>query len=465
LPWGEVLAPYYATARRMLGVTPNPRLWKADRVMEQIAAKRGFDGSFRPTEVGIYFGSERKTVPDPFFGGAGPERTGCRFCGGCMVGCRYNAKNTLPKNYLYFAEKNGAEVRPECQVHWIRPVEIASQTPPHAPFPFGNPHGDCSPEAGSGTRNGMGRRSGESFAMTEEEGSPGYEVCWSSSTRLLSGWRQTVRARRVVVAAGVLGTLKLLLDCRDRYATLPQLSPRLGEQVRTNSEALLGSIARGADIDYAQGIAISSIFRADEVTRIEPVRYPAGSDLMKVMAAPLISTGDSIPVRAVRSLAWLFRHPLDFLRAQILPNWARRATIILVMQNVDNAMRLRLGRSLLTFFKQGLVAEPDRVKTIHARIDAGHDITRAFASLTDGVPQGSIGENLLNLPTTAHILGGCPIGQSPESGVISPNFEVHHYPGLYVIDGSVMPGNPGVNPSLTITALAEYAMSQVEPKV
>jgi cholesterol oxidase len=422
LAWGEVLQPHFETARRMLGVTPNPRLWKADQVMQAIAAERGFSTSFRSTEVGVFFGVEEKTVPDPYFGGAGPDRTGCRFCGGCMVGCRYNAKNTLPKNYLYFAEKNGAEVRPECQVQWIRPLE-----------------------------NG-------------EDGYPGYEVCYSSSTHLWRRPRRFVRARRVVVAAGVLGTLKLLLDCRDRYATLPHLSSQLGKRVRTNSEALLGSVARGSAIDYAQGIAISSIFRADEVTRIEPVRYPAGSDLMKLLAAPLISTGDSIPVRAAKSLAWLVRHPLDFPRAQVFPAWARRTTIILVMQNVDNAMRLRLGRSLLTFFKKGLVAEADQAQVIHARVDAGHDITRSFARKTDGVPQGSVGENLLNLPTTAHILGGCPVGKTAQDGVIDPNFEVFNYPGLYVIDGSVMPGNLGVNPSLTITALAEFAMSRVSPK-
>ncbi len=311
LPWGEVLQPHFETARRMLGVTHNPRLWPADQVMQAIAAARGFSASFRPTEVGVFFGEEQKTVPDPYFGGAGPARTGCRFCGGCMVGCRYNAKNTLPKNYLYFAEKNGAEVRAECQVHWLRPVEIRG------------------------------------------DGLPGYEVCYSSSTRVFGGRRRTLRARRVVVAAGVLGTLKLLLECRDRYATLPNLSGRLGERVRTNSEALLGSVARRTDIDYAQGIAITSIFKADEVTRIEPVRYPAGSDLMKLLSAPLVSTGSSIPIRLVKTLAWLLRHPLDFLRAQVFPAWARRVTIILVMQNVDNAMHLRLGRSLMTFLRKG----------------------------------------------------------------------------------------------------------------
>ncbi len=419
IPWGDVLAPHYATARAMLGVTPNLRLWKADRTMAEIAGERGQEDTFRPTDVGVYFGVAQKNVPDPFFGGKGPSRTGCRFCGGCMVGCRYNAKNTLPKNYLYFAEAFGAEIRPECQVDWILPLA---------------------------KKNGA---------------APGYEIACSSSTHWPGRAREKVHAHHVIVAGGVLGTLKLLLDCRDRYATLPELSPRLGQQVRTNSEALLGSVARGSDVDYSEGIAIPSIFRADEVTRIEPVRYPAGSDLMKMLAAPLISNGDPVPLRMVKTLAWIARHPLDFVRAQILPGWARRTTIILVMQNLDNALRVKLGRSLLTFFKQGLVAEPYNGHAIQARVDVGHDITRSFAEKTGGVPLGSIGENLLNLPTTAHILGGCPIGKTWEEGVVDENLGVHRYPGLYVIDGSILPGNPGVNPSLTITALAEYAMSKI----
>jgi len=421
LPWGEVLMPHYAAAQRMLGVDSNPRLWKTDEVMRQIAAERGLDGSFRATEVGVFFGEPEVTVPDPFFHGAGPARTGCRHCGGCMIGCRYNAKNTLPKNYLYFATKYGAEIQAECAVRQIRPL--------------GN--GD----------NGAAR----------------YEVLYSSSTSLFGGRRRRVAARNVVISAGVLGTVKLLLDCRDRYATLPRLSKHLGERARTNSEALLGSNARRSDIDYSQGIAISSIFRADEVTRIEPVRYPAGSDLMKILDAPLISQGDAIPLRLLKSLGWLLGHPLDFLRVQLFPGWAKRTTIILVMQNIDNAMRLRLGRSLLTLFKKDLVGEPYGAPEIRARVDTGHDITRAFAEKTNGIPLGSIGENLLNLPTTAHILGGCPVGKTPESGVVDETLAVHNYPGLYVVDSSIMPANLGVNPALTIAALAEYAMSKIPP--
>jgi len=194
------------------------------------------------------------------------------------------------------------------------------------------------------------------------------------------------------------------------------------------------------------------------------VRYPEGSDLMRILAAPHISNGHAIPVRMLKSIGWILRHPLDFLRSQVLPGWARRVTILLVMQNVDNRLNVRLGRSLLTFFRKGLVAETEPGHEINARVDAGHDVTRAFAGKTNGVPMGSLGENLLNYPTTAHILGGCPMGKDASEGVIAESFQVHNYPGLYIVDGSTMPANPGVNPSLTITALAEYAMSGIPEK-
>ena len=271
-----------------------------------------------------------------------------------------------------------------------------------------------------------------------------------------------VRARRVIFSAGVMGTMKLLLNLRE--SSLPNISPRLGEKVRTNSEALLGSVARSSDVEYSQGIAISSIFNADEITRIEPVRYPDGSSLMRFVSAPLISHGDTVPVRILKSLGWALTHPLDYLRSMALPGWAHNVTIILVMQHADNHMKFRLGRSLLTLFRRGLVADPTIDHKIGARVDVGHDITRDFATRTNGVPMGSLGENLLNLPTTAHILGGAPVGKNADQGVVNENFEIHGYPGLYIVDGSIMPANPGVNPSLTITALAEYAMSKIESR-
>jgi cholesterol oxidase len=266
----------------------------------------------------------------------------------------------------------------------------------------------------------------------------------------------------VILAGGVMGTVKLLLKLREKEKSLPHLSPRLGHMVRTNSEALLGSVARKSDINYSEGISISSIYDHDEITRIEPVRYPDGSSLMRYLAAPLIDTDVSVAVRLLRFLGWVLAHPGDFLKALVLPGWAHNVTILLVMQHADNRMRFRMGRSFFTLFRRGMVAEREPGYEIHAQVKGSHELTRDFARRTNGVALGSLGENLLGLPTTAHILGGAPIGKDASEGVVNEDFEVHNYPGLYIIDGSIMPGNPGVNPGLTITALAEYAMSKVQ---
>jgi cholesterol oxidase len=258
--------------------------------------------------------------------------------------------------------------------------------------------------------------------------------------------------------------MKLLLNLRDVKRSLPKLSGRLGHMVRTNSEALLGSVARKSDINYSQGVAISSIYNYDEMTRIEPVRYPDGSSLMRFLAAPLIDTNVSVPVRILKFLGWALTHPLDFAKALILPGWAHNVTILLVMQHADNRMRFRIGRSGFTLFRRGLVADEEPGYKVHAHVRGSHELTREFARRTNGVALGSLGENLLGLPTTAHILGGAPIGRNAEEGVVNDYFEVHNYPGMYIIDGSIMPANPGVNPSLTITALAEYAMSKIPDK-
>jgi cholesterol oxidase len=397
----------------MLGVARNPKLWVADELLRQMAIERGMGHTFRATDVGAFFGEPGKTVPDPFFEGEGPDRAGCQHCGGCMVGCRHNAKNTLPKNYLFFAEKLGVEVRSEQEVTDVQPVE------------------------------------------------GGYAVTFQSSTRFFKR-KQTVVAKRVLFSAGVMGTMKLLLQLRDVKKSLPNLSSRLGDVVRTNSEALLGGLARKSDINYSQGVSISSIFNADENTRVEPVRYPDGSSLMRYMAAPLIDTDVAIPLRLLRFLVWTLTHPLDFAKAMFLPGWAHNTTILLVMQHVDNRMRFRTGRSIFTLFRTGMVAEEEPGYLINAQVAGSHKLTRDFARRVNGVALGSIGENLLNLPTTAHILGGALIGPGAAQGVVNEKFEIHNYPGLYIIDGSIMPANPGVNPSLTITALAEYAMSKID---
>ncbi len=420
--WKALLKPHYRVAKRMLGVDRNPCLWPADEVMHSISKELGTTVTFQPTDVGTFFGEPGKTVPDPFFGGEGPDRTGCLHCGGCMVGCRHGAKNTLVKNYLYFAEKWGAQVWPETEVRDVRPL------PPNQP---------------DGAR---------------------YEVVYRSSTRTFANPEKIVRVRNVVFSAGALGTLRLLFRCRDVTHSLPRISQRLGDMVRTNSEALLGSSARDLKTNYSEGIAITSIFHADDVTTIEPVRYPAGSSLMRFLSGPLVDQEGSIPSRFFKTLVQIFTRPIDFAKTHILPGWAQRTTIILVMQTEDNRIRLRLGRSLFTLWRRNLVSRPEADHTIPSKIDLGHQVTRTFAKKTNGIPAGSLNEGLLNIPMTAHILGGVPFGADEHEGVIDLNCEIYNYPGLFVADGSIMPANPGVNPSLTITALAEYAMSCVPPK-
>ena len=430
--WGEVLRPHYETAKRMLGAARNPKLWKADEVLKEMSEEIGMGHTFRATDVGSFFGEAGVTVPDPYFGGDGPARAGCRHCGGCMVGCRHNAKNTLPKNYLYFAEKNGAEVQSEVEVIDVRPLTID---------------------------DGRWMVNGQSSIVEQAR----YAITYRTSTKLFKQ-TQTVYAKNVIFSAGVMGTMKLLLNLRDVKKSLPKLSGRLGTMVRTNSEGLLGSVARKSDVNYSEGVAISSIYNHDEQTRIEPVRYPDGSSLMRFLAAPLIDKNFSIPRRILNFLGWALTHPIDFAKALILPGWAHNVTILLIMQHADNRMRFRIGRSAFTLFRTGMVADEEPGYTINAQVEGSHEITREFAKRTNGVPLGSIGENLLGLPTTAHILGGAPIGKNADEGVVNENFEVHHYDGLYIVDGSIMPANPGVNPSLTITALAEYAMSKIERK-
>jgi cholesterol oxidase len=417
--WAARLEPHYATARRMLGAVDNPRRTPADDVLRQVAQELATEESFRLTEVGVFFGEPGKEVPDPYFEGQGPARSGCTYCGACMVGCRENAKNTLVKNYLYLAERQGVEVRAQCEVVDIQPIP-----------------------AGNGV-----------------EGS--YVVAFRRPSLFRSGRLQRVRAGGVVLSAGALGTLSLLLRCRDETRSLPLLSRHLGSNVRTNSEALLGVTARDDQADYSKGVAITSIFQADPVTHVEPVRYPEGFTLMRMLAAPLIEAGNRRWRRAWLVLRSSVVHPIDLLRSKVLPGWARRTTIVLVMQTTDTRLRLRRGRSWLTLFRKGLVSEEDQEQPLAGELPIAHNVVHRFAARVNGIPQGSLTESLLNTPTTAHIMGGVPIGRSTEDGAVDDHFRIFGYPGLYVVDGSVMPGNPGVNPSLTITALAEYAMEAI----
>ncbi len=417
LDWRAALQPHYATAKRMLGVEINPRLSPADIALRDIATEMGRGDTFRPVPVGVYFGQPGVDHPDPYFGGDGIARRGCIHCGACMVGCRHGAKNTLVKNYLYFAEKWGAEVRAETEVRDIRPL---------------------SPDQPDDAR---------------------YEIITRRSTRYIDR-TETIRAKHVIVSAGALGTMRLLFRCRDTTKSLSKLSARLGDSVRTNNEALLGSTARMRSVDYSSGMAITSIFQVDDHTTIEPVRYPRGSSVMKFLSGPL-TDGNTLPSRFGRAIAELLRRPLAYLRASYGGDWAGRTTILLVMQHKEDAIHMRLGRGLFTFFRRNLVSRRPQTDAIPTRIESGHAIARQFAEKTDGLAQGSINEGLFNIPITAHLLGGIPFGHDATDGVIGADFQVHEYPGLFVIDGSTMPSNPGVNPSLTIAALAEYAMSLI----
>jgi cholesterol oxidase len=419
--WESLLRPHYRMASKMLGAATNPRAWPADEVLRGLAEESGHGDTLQPTPVGVYFGEPGVEQPDPYFDGSGPARSGCTHCGGCLVGCRENAKNSLTKNYLYLAERLGVEILPECEVTGLRAL-------------------------GGGDRGGR-----YSVTLRGLDGSSGEQT-------------REVRAANVVVAAGVLGTLGLLLRSRDIVKTLPGISPRLGENVRTNDEELLGVTARRHDVDYSKGVSITSVYAPDETTRIEPVRYPADSSLMMLLSAPLVDGGRSVGQRAVRLVREIVRHPLDFLRSHVGGRWAERTTILLVMQTEDHHLRLGLGRSLLTLFRRRLVVLPGAGEGVPVGLRVGHEVTQEFARRTGGVPQGAVNESLLNIATTAHILGGCPMGASAAEGVINSRGEVHNYPGLYVVDGSVVPANPGVNPSLTITALAEYFMSCIAPK-
>ncbi|MCJ7566800.1 MAG: GMC family oxidoreductase [Anaerolineales bacterium] len=422
--WKSILAPHFETAKRMLGRTTSPSITEADKIMRTVAEKMGRGSTFKNLPVGVYFGTQGVEDDDPFFGGEGPRRSGCTFCGGCMIGCRENAKNTLPKNYLYFAKKKGVEIRPEAQVTEISKVE-------------------------DGVVDGAR-----------------YRLRYHNSKRAIRSGNAEVYATNVIVAAGVIGTLNLLLHCRDISNTLTELSGRLGENVRTNSEALLGVTDLESASNHTEGIAISTVFHADDVTHIEPFRFPEGSSFMyRLLGAPMIEAGQAgIANRLWLLLLAILRHPWSFIKSKIDPSWGRRTFGILLMQTEDNLMRVKLGRSLHTLFRLGLTSDRGTEKQVHAEIPIGHQVVRAMAAEIDGLPMGNIVEGAMNASMTAHILGGCLMGNSDAEGVVNRELEVFNYPGMYIVDGSIIQANPGLNPTLTITAMAEYAMSRIPAK-
>jgi cholesterol oxidase len=410
--WKAALAPHYETAKKMLGVVRSPIIVETDRMLKEVADEMGRGDTFHHANVGVFFGDEPgKTVPDPFFGGEGPERTTCTMCGGCMVGCRVGAKNTLDQNYLYLAEKRGAVIEPESKVVDIRPLDGG-----------------------------------------------GYELEIVRSTGLRHPQRH-LRVRGVVVSAGSYGTVDLLMRCKER-GTLAKLSSQLGRYLRTNSEALLGIRSRKPDVDYSRGIAITSGVFVDDKTHIEVVRYPAGSDALAPLATVLTDGGGGVP-RWLRWIGTALRHPLQFLRTVVPFGWAKKTAILLVMQPVDNHLRYTLRRRWWWPFSKKLDSDRGDGPPVPVYIPVANLVAKKMAAKMDGVAQSGLLEVLLGKASTAHILGGCPIGLTPEDGVVDPDSRAFGYEDFYVVDGSIIPANLGVNPSLTITAMAENAMAKM----
>ena len=415
--WKSELAPFYDKAEKMLGVIDWKHVTPADEVLREVARDIGAEETFAMTRVAVFAGEPGKTVADPYFGGEGPPRTGCTQCGQCMVGCRVGAKNSLVKNYLYLAEKRGVSVRPETRVLDIKPAADGS-----------------------------------------------YEIISQKSGGLLP-LKKNIKARKVIVAAGCVGTMNLLLKCKHHTGSLPNLSERLAVVVRTNSEAITGIIERATPDtrDHAKGIAITSHFKPDAVTTVEPVRYGRGSDFIRLLYAP---AGDGFTAlsRIMGCIRTVLARPTDLLLFFRLRDLTKHSFMLLVMQHLDNHLSFTLGRSVFTGFKRGAVSISPEKKKIPAYIPIAADVTRRVGEKLNALPINGTPEILLNTATTAHLIGGAPIGSTIREGVINSRHEVHGYPGLYVMDASAIPANLGVNPSLTITAMTERAVSFIPDK-
>lgn len=416
--WRAELLPHYEQAQRMLGVVQNPTFTDADKIMKEVADDMGVGDTFVATPVGVFFGPDGtktpgKTVPDPYFGGVGPARTGCIECGSCMTGCRFGAKNTLLKNYLGLAESAGAQIHPMTTVTSFKQ-----------------------------RADGL------------------WEVKTAHTGRLLRRKRRTFIANHVVLAAGTFGTQKLLFNMRDG-GNLPKLSDKLGVLTRTNSESIVGAgrLEVRDDLDLTHGVAITSSIHPTADTHIEPVRYGKGSNAMGLLQTLMTDgagPGGTDTPRWRQLLDQAGADPKNMLRMLNPRHWSERTMIALVMQNLDNSITTYTKRTKLGIRR--MVSKQGHGEPNPTWIPVGNEVTRRLAEKIDGVAGGTWGE-LFNIPLTAHFLGGAAIGDSPERGVIDPYHRVYGYPTLSVVDGAAISANLGVNPSLSITAQAERAAS------
>lgn len=404
--WEKVLQPYYQKALQMLGAEKNPKLFEGDLALKKLSDELNVSDSFEPTNVAVYFGKPGIASKDPYFKGKGPDRVGCTFCGACMTGCRVGAKNTLDKNYLYLAQKQGAQILAEQEVYDVRPSDV------------------------------------------------GYEVKFKSSTKFFKHHR-SVSAKGVIFSGGVLGTIKLLLQLK--RSSLPKLSERLGCDIRTNNESLISVTTKDTSKDLSKGVAIGSILHTDEHSHLEIVRYAKGSGFWRLSHLPLVH-GKTIFYRLFKILKKIILNPMSYLKIYTVKDWGRSTAILLFMQSIDTKIRFRLNRLGLM---NTIITEGVRPS---AFISRSLSLAKSYAKILGGKETVFGLEPIAGIPSTAHILGGAPMGSNADEGVIDSYNRVFGYKNMYICDGSMISANPGVNPSLSITAITEHAMSKVPLK-
>ena len=406
--WKTDLAPLYDTALKMLGAARNPNLFDSDLKLKELANTIGKGQDFEPTDVAVFFGEPNKEVSDPYFEGQGPKRAGCNFCGQCMTGCPSNAKNTLDKNYLYLAQKLGVTILAEHEVKDVR----------------------------------------------YEEHSKEYTIIYKKSTSYFTT-KKSVKSNGVIFSGGVLGTVRLLLKLKK--SSLPKLSDKLGHFVRTNNEALIFNVTQKKEIDYTKGVAIGSIIHVDDNSHLEPVRYGRGSGFWRVLMTPMITETHFLK-RMVKWFLAMVSSPIIWFKMYTVKDFSKQSSILLFMQDLESTVT----------FKRGLFATKTVVKkgeNPSAFIPEAHQLAKKHAEMTQAKSMVVVSETLLGIPSTAHILGGCAMAKSKDEGVINVNNEMFGYPNMLVCDGSMISANPGVNPSLSITALTERAMSKIPKKM
>lgn len=407
--WETELAPFYEKAYKMLGAAVNTKLGPGDLALKEVGKQIGKESSFKPTKVSVFFGEAGKTVKDPYFEGKGPDRTGCIHCGECMTGCRHNAKNTLDKNYLHLAQKLGVEILPENKVVDIKPLG--------------------------------------------KNGENGYDIIFKQSTKMFST-KKTVRTKGVVFSGGVLGTMPLMLDLKEK--SLPNISDRLGHMIRTNNEALILTTTSDNNLDLSEGVAIGSILDVDEHSHMEPTRYGKGSGIWRISMLPMVSEPNFF-LRMFKLAVLPLSDPIKWLKVLFVRDYGKSTIILLFMQHLDSTLRFK--KSWL-----GTSSEMETGKAPTAFIPEAHDMANRYAKLINGKAQVIFTETITGIPSTAHILGGACMGANKDEGVIDSNNRVFGYNNMYVFDGSMISANPGVNPALSITAISERGMSLIPAK-